>query len=1226
MYSTMSLPESGRAFRHAVIAASVACLFVLMIGSVQAAEQSINAVAVSPVASVPAPDHADKLANNGVYIVTFKAPSIAQYSGGVAGLKATNPRVNGLTTLDAKSDDVQAYNGYLSQQRVAFSQEMRSAIKRNAKVIFDYRFAQNGVAMRLSPQEAASLASIASVASVKADVLYPLNTDSGPTFIGAPSLWDGSADPASIGSLGEGTVIGVIDSGINSDHPSFAATGGDGYTHTNPLGSGNFTGRCALPAGDPLFFGGCNDKLIGAHDFVDAVQSEEGNDGPEDENGHGSHTASTAGGNFVDTVFDAPTISLNLGISGVAPHANVIACDACYTNSAGQGLCPGSATSACVNALIADGVDVINYSIGGGVNPWSDTVSQGFLSATDAGVYVAASAGNSGPGASTLGHQEPWVSTTGASTHDSGARGNALIGLGSDGGALADINGLGVTAGYGPAPIRYAGDFPNPNDPGGDPAQCLQPYPAGTFSGEIIVCDRGAIARVAKGQNVLAGGAGGFVLANTPAEGESIVADGHFLPGVHIGVSAGDTLRGWLAANTNTVAEITGTQPTANPAIGDIMASFSSRGPNSSNNVIKPDITAPGVGIYAAVNNGANPPEYGTLSGTSMSSPHNAGSGALMSAIHPSWTPHEIKSAIMMTAVNDGIRKEDGVTPTDPFDRGAGRIDLTKAALTALVMDETTANFTAANPNAGGDPRTLNLPSMQDDTCAGSCSWTRTFDSVANTTTSWTVSSPQSSGLSMSFSPSSFSIAAGGSQAVTITAQTTGVADQAWSFDEVILTESTGTYPELSLPVAVFASASTNAALINKGVSDTEVNSGETVTYTIDLTNTSSTQSYTVTDALPAGATYVPGSANQSVTDGTTSSAFAFNAGSNELSWTGSLDGVTLSIGPSPAPLGYVSLAGQGVTPAGCPGNCDDGGFLVDGLDFTYLGQSYTDGIWSVNGVFELGTASGIAASATNQNLPSNAGPNNVLAPFWTDMNLTDGGNWYQAVINNGPDSYYVLSWEDVPRFNDPTTYSFQIWLEQGGSNVWFVYDRIPAIPAGLTVGFEDANANNGASYYFNGAGTAPVVGTDLGVMTGAGGSASLTFQAVLTGAQDDVITNVVEADGSTESGSAIAATLIAFAGVDTDGDGVFDSADNCTLVSNASQLDTNGDGFGNACDPDLNNDGIINFLDISLFSQAFGPGTGDADFNGDGNVNFLDYSIVPGYFGQPPGPSGLNP
>jgi len=93
---------------------------------------------------------------------------------------------------------------------------------------------------------------------------------------------------------------------------------------------------------------------------------------------------------------------------------------------------------------------------------------------------------------------------------------------------------------------------------------------------------------------------------------------------------------------------------------------------------------------------------------------------------------------------------------------------------------------------------------------------------------------------------------------------------------------------------------------------------------------------------------------------------------------------------------------------------------------------------------------------------------------------------------------------------------------------------------------------------------------------------------------------------------------------IDTDSDGISDDVDNCTFIANSSQLDSNNDGFGNACDPDLNNDLIVNFLDIQLFAQAFGTSNADADFNGDGFVNFLDFVLYSTFFLQPPGPSAI--
>ena len=215
-------------------------------------------------------------------------------------------------------------------------------------------------------------------ATTKAGALAKtLDTDVGPGLIGAPAVWDGSVGGGT-GHRGEGIVFGILDSGINFGSPSFAAVDPiDGYAHVNPLGSGNFLGTCA-PGG--IDAGRCNDKLIGGYDFVCAAPGntcgaanirEEPGFG--DTNGHGSHVASTAAGNHRD----AELLGNVSRISGVAPRANIVAFDICYTNTAtGQGLCPNTSAVAAVNQAIADGVvDVINYSIGGGASPWSEAVS-----------------------------------------------------------------------------------------------------------------------------------------------------------------------------------------------------------------------------------------------------------------------------------------------------------------------------------------------------------------------------------------------------------------------------------------------------------------------------------------------------------------------------------------------------------------------------------------------------------------------------------------------------------------------------------------------------------------------------------------------------------------------------------------------------------------------------------------------------------------------------------
>jgi len=195
---------------------------------------------------------------------------------------------------------------------------------------------------------------------------------------------------------GEGMVIGVLDSGINIDNPSFQDVGADGYDHTNPLGSGTYLGVCdpANSSYDATF--PCNDKVIGAYTFSATATADDpqGKPSPRDEDGHGSHTASTAGGNVLreSTVNGVATGS----ISGVAPHANLIIYDVCGTaTSAG---CPGTAILAAINQAAADGVDVVNMSLGSSsTDPWANPFAIALANALTVGMSNSISAGNEGP-------------------------------------------------------------------------------------------------------------------------------------------------------------------------------------------------------------------------------------------------------------------------------------------------------------------------------------------------------------------------------------------------------------------------------------------------------------------------------------------------------------------------------------------------------------------------------------------------------------------------------------------------------------------------------------------------------------------------------------------------------------------------------------------------------------------------------------------------------------
>jgi uncharacterized repeat protein (TIGR01451 family) len=711
------------------------------------------------------------------------------------------------STPDVNSVPGKSYATTLRNKQDVALQAISSRIGRTAQVRHRYVNAINGFSMALSATEANAVRSLDSVAAVTPVLEYPVDTDVGPALIGAPGIWDGSAT-GTAGTMGEGIVVGILDTGINSNHPSFAATTPGGFTHTNPLGSGNFLGWCAT---DPTF---CNDKLIGAYDFVfDLVDgapdiAEEAS--PEDNNSHGSHTASTAAGNPI-AVDELGVI--DLPISGVAPHANIVAFDICYTQiSTGRGSCPGDASVSAVEQAIADGVvDVINFSIGGGNNPYSDAVSQAFLSAVEAGIYVAASAGNSGPGPDTLGHKEPWVSTTAATTHNR-AYTNAVSITGPT--TPASVTGIASQEGTGPAlttdieaEIEYAGELQADNATG-----CVAFTDTAAFDGKIALIDRGGCNFSVKVDNAAATGAVAVVVAtNAPgAPGVMGSLEATTIPSVMIRQQAGTDLKAYIAANPTATARIDGqaTRLLTNPA--DTVAGFSSRGPSSTIEVLKPDVAAPGVNILAAVADGAGTAgtEIGLISGTSMASPHNAGAAALLKALQPGWSPSAIKSALMLSAVT-AVLKEDEATAAGPFDMGNGRIAVATAANVGLVMNESAADYAAADPALGGDPRQLNLASLYSSNCieTANCTFTRTFTSVAAGSVTWDIGFTNPPGVTMSVDVPSFTLAPGASQTVVFTADASALdPTQGFVFGSVQLTDAAAIEDPLHMNVAVQAS------------------------------------------------------------------------------------------------------------------------------------------------------------------------------------------------------------------------------------------------------------------------------------------------------------------------------------------------------------------------------------------------------------------------------------
>ena len=717
-----------------------------------------------------------------VYLVDFAEPGLLERVSRAPGAR-----------LEAESGEAQAALARIAGEQEERVRAMSTALGRALQVTHQFTVTHSGIAARLTPAEAGIVASLPGVVAVERERLYELDTYRGPVFIGADAIWTGSGVPGGVGSRGEGMIIGMLDSGVAPTHPSFA----------NDPACGHGTG-------------GAPNKLISHLDCSTATGPGGMCNGPNpvDTDGHGSHTSSTAGGNALTTSATPPPL---LPISGVAPCAHIRSYKVCPATS-----CPFADIQAGMNSLLLHGdADVMNFSISGGTDPWLDN-DRRKLDIVDSGVVVAASAGNTSTAdpdpVGKVGHRGPWVLTVAASTHD-GTSG--LVSASGPGTPPANTQNLAASRGSA-SPVGVAlSDHPIRHftgqaatmegcTPGEDGVPAgASPFPAGFFNGAAALIHRGTCPFTKKITNAFNAGANWVVIRNNQATPISMNTTGQpAIPAYSIEQAQGNALVAFVDANP--AAATFDFLPK-----GDTLADFSRRGPTPAPlaNLTKPDITGPGVSIYAAVPTTVDPTGYASIGGTSMSSPHAAGAATLVRAVQPAWAPGEVKSALMMTAFTGGT-KENGVTPWNTDDVGHGRIDLTKAARAGFVLDETKANYLAANPATGGDVRTLNLPSMRNVACSPTCQWTRTVRNTLATSSTWTATGVAGNPLfGILVSPSTFSFSGGlaETQTVTIRATVSGDLTTAMAFGEVLFSEAGGQSPDLRFTVAIRGLASAGA-------------------------------------------------------------------------------------------------------------------------------------------------------------------------------------------------------------------------------------------------------------------------------------------------------------------------------------------------------------------------------------------------------------------------------
>jgi subtilisin family serine protease len=742
-----------------------------------------------------------------IYTINFSHKGLVHYQGGVQGLKATSPKYYGTKKINKNSDAFRAYMDFLKNSHVEIISNIENKLQRPLNKTLNYYYTHSGIATYLTPKEANEILSINGVMSVEKDKVYELSSDVGPSFISADQIWDGTAMPGDVPNQGEGAIVGVIDTGLNMDHPSFSETSEDGYDFAaaNPLGAGNFLGDC-----DATFI--CNNKHIGAWDFADDFppSGESESDGPEDSNGHGTHTAGTAVGNRItappggfEVVFggtlDAPSIS------GVAPHAHLIHYDVCV------GSCSGAAISAAINQGIDDGVDVLSFSISGGLNPWSDA-DRTFLDAQAAGIVVVTAAGNTSSSTPTtfanVNHRGPWLLSVANSTHSRALKNEVTIieptPVPSD---VIDLYGiLGRTNNFisdVTAHLTYSGDIDANNAEG-----CNAWSDPNAFLGNVALIIRGSCNFSVKIDNAEAAGAIAALVFNNVSDIPFAMGgiDSTNIPSLMIGKSDGEAILSFINSVNSTEVQIYLASQAVYlliDSIGNQLNAGSLIGPNQNFDVTKPDINAPGTLVFAAYADSANVgDEYAFLTGTSMAAPHVSGAAALMIAAHPDWTPAEIQSAMMMTADPDVNNPAGDLATADEV--GSGTVDLSKSALSGLVMNETFSNFLAANPSSLGDPASLNIPSLRENNCNGECSWNRTVTNKLDSTVTWTASviNHNSNDTLVEVTPSAFELAPMDSQMLDITFISCSGMTNELRFHDILLTPNDSSIPSSRLTVA----------------------------------------------------------------------------------------------------------------------------------------------------------------------------------------------------------------------------------------------------------------------------------------------------------------------------------------------------------------------------------------------------------------------------------------
>ena len=757
-----------------------------------------------------------------VYIVQLRKPSAAEFQSALrrttAALAVTKqPRVR----FDKNNAAIQNYAEQLRAQQDA----ILSRAAPDAEKIYSYRFGLNGFAARMTAVQAHKLESTPEVLRVWEDEIRPLATNFSPGFLELFNNEGGLRGPESLD--GDGVIIGVIDSGVYPEHPELKDTKEadrpracqSTWAEVTLLGRWlchrfkklddvlvfdppeNWNGICQT--GEEFEETHCNNKLIGARYFVAGAENSGPIDAGEirsarDVDGHGTHTTTTAAGNRVKASIFGTLVG---NVEGIAPGARVAVYKACW-------LRPGDVRASCntsdlanaIDSAVADGVDIINYSVGSSMLSIVAPDDVALMNATKAGVVAVVAAGNEGPNIGTIGSPAggPWAITVAASTRDGetsveamqineppSIAGKYAVEEASFTPPLRDNDPI-------EASLILADDDDDDGGNGTTADACEALVNDSEMSGNIAFIERGACSFDIKIRNAEDAGAVAAVVYSIA--GDPIVMNGDAslvdIPALMIGQADGNLIVEEIDAGNTVTAVLDKGFLLTEPETGNVMATFSARGPGPVRDLVKPDVSAPGVNILAGftpdATNSMPDEHFAYLSGTSMSTPHVAGIAALLMEAHPEWGPTAVKSAMMTTARQDLVAS-DGEGVANPFDYGAGHIvpnDSLNPGLVYDVSDDEFDAFACGTDSPGVSEtrcdelesagisfaaRDLNLPSIGVSRLANTETVSRRVTNVSDESQTFTASVTAPPGIQVSVTPSSLSVGAGQTASFDVT-------------------------------------------------------------------------------------------------------------------------------------------------------------------------------------------------------------------------------------------------------------------------------------------------------------------------------------------------------------------------------------------------------------------------------------------------------------------------